>query len=199
MAWFGTGKAKRLVTDESGADLVQLVEELRAHRTARPVSTRHEYYRVSPESWLEAILRRNIKLLDANLILSPIYNQFRTSTDRIDLLALRRDGRLVIIELKASPDREMPLQAADYWLKIEHQRRRGELARARLFDDIEIADRPALVYAVAPALAFHRDFHYFAKMLAPEIELWQFALHNDWRNELKVVARVDHSSPPMNL
>ncbi|MFH4247079.1 hypothetical protein WAI89_20205, partial [Acinetobacter baumannii] len=89
--------------------------------------------------WLESILRRNIGLIDANLILSPIYNQFRTASAKIDLLALRRDGRLVIIELKTSPDRETVFQAADYWRRIELQRRRGELARHRLFDDLEIA------------------------------------------------------------
>lgn len=188
-AWFGTGRNRRPLSQEDAEDLHGLITELGAFRRPDPPNPRHEHYRSSPEWWLESILRQNINRLDANLILSPIYNQFRSSTDKIDLLAMRRDGRLVIVELKTSPDREMVLQAADYWRKIELQRRRGVLAKARLFGDREILDKPALVYAVAPALSFHRDFEYFARKLAPEIELWRFELHEDWRREVKVIAR----------
>ena len=191
-AWLGTEKNRRPLTNENGGDLRNLIDELTGFRKADPPNPKHQFYRSSPEWWLESILRRNIKLLDANLVLSPIYNQFRSSTDKIDLLALRRDGRLVIVELKTSPDREMVLQAADYWRKIELQRRRGVLAKARLFGDRAILDKPALVYAVAPALSFHRDFEYFARKLAPEIELWRFELHEDWRNEIKVIARRNY-------
>lgn len=191
-AWFGLDRVKRPLSEETWPDLERLLDDLRSYRDAKPASKRHEIYRVSPESWLESILRRNIKLLDANLILAPIYNQFRTVADKIDLLALRRDGRLVIIEIKASPDRETPFQAADYWRKIEHLRRRGELRRARVFGDLEIIDKPALVYAVAPALSFHRDFEHLARMLSPEIELWRFELHENWREEIKVIARRNY-------
>lgn len=192
-AWFGVDRARRPLNDESWAEMEGLVKELRMYRVAETASKRHGFYRHSPESWLESILRRNIKLLDANLILAPIYNQFRTTTaDKIDLLALRRDGRLVVIEIKASPDRETPFQAADYWRKIELLRRRGELRRARVFGDLEIMDKPPLVYAVAPALSFHRDFEHFARMLSPEIELWRFELHENWREEIKVIARRNY-------
>ena len=132
-------------------------------------------------------------MLDANLILAPLYNQFRSSNDKIDLLALRKDGRLVIIELKTQPDREMVFQAADYWRKIELQRRRRVLAAADLFSGLEIVDKPALVYLVAPALAFHRDFEYFAGAVAPEIEIWRFELHQNWREKIKVIGRVSRA------
>ena len=188
-AWFGVDQRRRMLHDNSWPDLRDLVHDLETYRCGLPPNTRHELFRAAPEAWLESILRRNIKLLDANLILSPIYNQFRTSADKIDLLAIRRDGRLVIIELKTSPDREMVFQAADYWRKIELQRRRGDLARARAFGDLEILDKPALVYAVAPALGFHRDFGLFAAMLSEKIELWRFELHESWREEIKVLHR----------
>ena len=191
-AWFGTDKNRRPLNPDNGDDLTGLIGELAAFRSTNSPNLRHEFYRASPEWWLESILRRNIGRLDENLILSPIYNQFRSSTDKIDLLAMRRDGRLVIVELKTSPDREMVLQAADYWRKIELQRRHGVLAKGRLFGDREILDKPALVYAVAPALSFHRDFEYFARKLAPEIELWRFELHEDWRREIKVIARKEY-------
>ena len=197
-AWFGLDR-RRLLSDESWAELVTLVTDLETYRSADTPNKRHELYRNSPEAWLESILRRNIKLLDANLILSPIYNQFRASADKIDLLAIRRDGRLVIIELKTSPDREMVFQAADYWRKIELQRRRGVLARMRAFGDMEILDKPALVYAVAPALSFHLDFPLYAASLRNEIGVWRFELHQDWRSEIKVLTRRDYASSGTNL
>lgn len=189
-AWFGTERKRRPLTEENWQEFLDFVEELKLQRRPEPETKRHEFYRTSPESWLESILKRNIRLLDANLILSPLYNQFRTSADKIDLLAIRKDGRLVIIELKTSPDREMVFQAADYWRKIELQRRRGELDKA--FAGMKILDKPALVYAVAPALSFHSDFETFARMLAKDIELWRFELHENWRAELKVLARRDY-------
>lgn len=191
-SWFGVGKHRRPLLPENVEDLAELIDELGRFRRSDSPNPRHQYYRSSPELWLESILKRDIRRLDANLILSPIYNQFRSSTDKIDLLALRRDGRLVLIELKTSPDREAVFQAADYWRKIELQRRRGVLAKARLFGSLEIKDEPTLVYVVAPALSFHHKFEYFAEMLAPEIELWRFELHEDWRREIKVIARHDY-------
>ena len=73
-AWFGIERTKRVLNNASEADFTQLIENLEAYRSAETISKRHELFRLSPESWLESILRRNIKLLDANLILAPIYN-----------------------------------------------------------------------------------------------------------------------------
>ncbi|CAN5222624.1 hypothetical protein BH20ACI2_BH20ACI2_22510 [soil metagenome] len=191
--WFGVGRERSLLTDGTWDELTALVALLEENRSHSAPNKRHELYRTSPEAWLESILRRNISLLDANLILSPIYNQFRSSNDKIDLLALRRDGRLVIIELKTQPDREMVFQAADYWRKIELQRRRGILADANLFDGREILDTPALIYLAAPAWSFHRDFGFFARTVSPEIEMWRFELHENWRQEVRVLARHNYA------
>ena len=192
-AWFGVGRERRILDDETWFDLVDLVKMLEINRSTTAPNRRHEYYRTAPEAWLESILRRNIRLLDANLMLSPIYNQFRSSNDKIDLLALRKDGRLVIIELKTQPDREMVFQAADYWRKIELQRRRGDLAAANLFDGREILDKPALIYLAAPAWSFHRDFEFFARTVSSDIELWRFELHENWREKVRVLARNNYA------
>lgn len=192
-AWFGLERERTPLTEDTNADLTAMIKNLNDYRNHNSGNRRHRCFQLAPEWWLESILLRNIKLLDANLILSPIFNQFRASNDKIDLLALRRDGRLVIIELKTSPDREMVFQAADYWRKIELQRRRGHLAKAKVFGTLEILDKPALVYAVAPALSFHRDFEFFARKLSPEIELWRFELHENWRKEIKVIGRKNYN------
>lgn len=194
-AWFGIDKNRRILTPENWNELAALVNQLETYRTAASENIRHEFYRTAPEAWLESIFRRNIKLLDANLILSPIYNQFRASNDKIDLLALRKDGRLVIVELKTQPDREMIFQAADYWRKIELQRRCGLLSEANLFDGREILNEPALIYLVAPALSFHRDFEFFARTLSSDIELWRFELHENWRENIRVLARRNYAEP----
>jgi hypothetical protein len=193
-AWFGLERDRKPLTDATREQFHDLLDELHRYRDPAPPAKRHDLFRLGSEAWLESILKRNIKLLDPNLILSPIYNQFRTSADKIDLLAIRRDGRLVIIEVKTSPDREMIFQAVDYWRKIELQRRKGILAEARLFGDIPILDAPTLIYAVAPALSFHYDFERHARLLSREIELWRWELHEDWRNQIKVIRRVSQKT-----
>ena len=187
--WLGVERTKQLLGEDDEPELLRLFESLARHRRHDAPNKRHAFYQTAPEAWLEAVLRRDIRRLDANLLLAPVYQQFRAGRDKIDLLALRRDGRLVIIELKTSPDREMVLQAADYWRQIERRRRAGQLAEAGLFGAARIADRPPVCYAVAPTLAFHRDFDFFARALAPEIELHRFDLDENWRERIRVWRR----------
>lgn len=189
-AWFGTGRDKQILSAETWPQLTALARELETYRRPHTPNKRHELYRMAPEAWLETLLAQNIKQLDANLILSPIYNQFRATADKIDLLALREDGRLVIIELKTSIDREMMFQAADYWRKIELQRRAGHLRDMRLFGDREILDKETLVYLAAPALSYHREFDLFARTVSEEIEIYRFDLHENWRYKVKVLHQL---------
>lgn len=187
--WFGVEKSRRILSESNFDELLELIQNLRTFRRFDSPNKRHALFETAPEAWLEANLRRNIKLLDANLILSPIYHQFRAERDKIDLLALRKDGRLVIIELKTAADREMIFQTADYWRKIELQRQKGNLQKAKLFGNAEIADAPTICYTVAPTLSFHRDFEFLASTIAGEIEVHRFNLAENWRENLKVLER----------
>lgn len=187
--WFGTENKRQILSENNFAEFAALIEELKTYRRFDAENKRHALFRLAPEAWLEAILRRDIKLLDANLVLSPIHNQFRAELDKIDLLALRRDGRLVVVELKVSPDREMIFQTIDYWRKIELQRRKGNLQSAKIFGDLKIADAPALCYLVAPFLSFHRDFDFLAQTVSKGIEIYRFDLNENWREDLKVMRR----------
>ncbi len=188
--WFGIERTRLLLAENNFGEFTDLIEALQKFRRHDSPNKRHEFYKNAPEAWLEARLRRNIKLLDANLVLAPLYHQFRAGRERVDLLALRADGRLVIIELKTAPDREMAFQAADYWRKIEFLRRRGALNKSRLFGDLEIAEKPAICYLVAPTLAFHREFDFLAGAISPEIEMHRFNLAENWRENLKVLERI---------
>ena len=188
--WFGVEKSKQILSENNFDEMLELIENLREFRSFNSPNKRHALFQIAPEAWLESILRRNIKLLDANLVLSPVYHQFRAERDKIDLLALRKDGRLVIIELKVAADREMIFQAADYWRKIERLRRSGNLQKAKLFGDLKISDAPTICYLVAPTLSFHRDFDYLKATVSEEIELHRFNLTENWRENLKILERV---------
>ncbi|NNE66319.1 MAG: hypothetical protein HKN33_07110 [Pyrinomonadaceae bacterium] len=188
--WFGIEKNRIRLNEDTRPEFLDLLENLKTYRTHNAPNKQHEYFSASPEAWLESELRKNIRQLDPNLFLSPIYNQFRTAREKIDLLALRRDGRLVIVELKVAPDREMVFQAVDYWRKVESQRRRGNLERARLFENREIADKPTIIYLAAPTLGFHNEIEFFARKVKPQIEIVRFDLAENWRERISVIRRA---------
>jgi hypothetical protein len=194
--WFGIDRAHRRVLDESTAnDWQNLVEDLREHRSTSALDHRHAFYRAAPEAWLESLLRRDITKLDPGLIIAPLHAQFRTARGAklgirpIDLLALRQDGRLVVIELKVSEDREHVLQGADYWRRVEAHRRRGHIARAKLFGARTIRDEAPLVYLVAPTLRVHPAFQTLAHCISPDIEIYRFDINEDWRSGVRVMRR----------
>ena len=195
--WFGVDRSGRCLLDEvSRRDWEKLLRDLRDHRSASASDHHHAFYRLAAEAWLESILRRDITKLDPGLIIAPLHAQFRTGRGAklgirpIDLLALRQDGRLVVIELKVSEDREHVLQGADYWRRVEAHRRRGHIARAKLFGDLKIADEPPLVYLVAPTLRVHQSFQTLASFITSDIEIYRFDINEDWRAGVRVMRRL---------
>jgi hypothetical protein len=194
--WFGIDRSHRRLLDQSTLnDWQNLLSDLCEHRSASALDHRHAFYRAAPEAWLESLLRRDITKLDPGLIIAPLHAQFRTARGAklgirpIDLLALRQDGRLVVIELKVSEDREHVLQGADYWRRVEAHRRRGHIARARLFGNRIIRDEAPLVYLVAPTLRVHPSFQTLAQCISNDIEIYRFDINEDWRSGVRVMRR----------
>jgi hypothetical protein len=194
--WFGIeGSRRRSLDDYSQRDWAKLLRDLQTYRTESCRDRRHWFYRAAGEAWLESILRRDISRLDPGLIVAPLHAQFRTShggptgARPIDLLALRHDGRLVVIELKVNEDREHVFQGVDYWRRVEAHRRRGHISAAELFGNREISDESPLVYLVAPALRFHPSFATLSKTIASDIEIYRFDINEDWRAGVRVVRR----------
>jgi hypothetical protein len=194
--WFGIGRTNRRLLDASTSnDWHNLLCDLREHRSASALDHRHAFYRAAPEAWLESLLRRDITKLDPGLIIAPLHAQFRTARGAklgirpIDLLALRQDGRLVVIELKVSEDREHVLQGSDYWRRVEAHRRRGHIARAKLFGARTIRDEAPLVYLVAPTLRVHPAFQTLAHCISSDIEIYRFDINEDWRKGVRVMRR----------
>ena len=198
--WFGIeGSRRRLLDDYHEQDWLKLWEDLENHRNGDGRDKSHWFYRAAGEAWLESILRRDISKLDPGLIVAPLHAQFRTShggsigiggARPIDLLALRHDGRLAVIELKVNEDREHVFQGVDYWRRVEAHRRRGHLSTAKLFGERELSDESPLVYLVAPTLRFHPSFATLARTIAPDIEVYRFDINEDWRKGIRVVRRV---------
>jgi hypothetical protein len=194
--WFGIeGSPRRSLDEYHQRDWLKLLRDLEAYRNAGCRDRRHWLYRAAGEAWLESILRRDITRLDPGLIIAPLHAQFRTShggpsgARPIDLLALRHDGRLVVIELKVNEDREHVFQGVDYWRRVEAHRRRGHISSAKLFGDREIADESPLVYLVAPTLRFHPSFATLASAIAPDVEIYRVDINEDWRSGVRVVRR----------
>jgi hypothetical protein len=194
--WFGIeGSRRRLLDEYHEQDWTKLFDDLESYRHEDCRDRHHWLYRAAGEAWLESILRRDISKLDPGLIVAPLHAQFRTShggptgARPIDLLALRHDGRLAVIELKVNEDREHVFQGVDYWRRVEAHRRRGHIGSAGLFGEREISDESPLVYLVAPTLRFHPSFATLARTIAPDIEVYRFDINEDWRAGVRTVRR----------
>ena len=195
--WFGIESSRRrLLDEETENEWRNMVAELLEHRTASASDRHHKLYRNAAEAWLESLLRQDITRLDPGLIIAPLHAQFRTARGGVlgvrpvDLLALRKDGRLVVIELKVAEAREHVLQGVDYWQRVEAHRRRGHIARAKLFGAREISNESPLVYLVAPTLRVHPAFNALARSIDPEIEIYRFDINEDWRAGVRVMRRI---------
>jgi hypothetical protein len=181
------------LTEATFGALESLVREIVAYRRAETPDRRHPFYRLRAEGWLEALLRANIRALDATLEERFVYSQIPTwrADERavIDLLAVNQQGRLVVIELKAAEDPHLPLQGLDYWLRVEQARGRGEFVRRGLFPGLRLAPEPPLLYLVAPRLRFHRTFSTLARCLAPPVEAYRLGLNANWRSGVRLHTR----------
>jgi len=173
--------------------LKQLLQELAVRRNPLATDTRHDLYRAQPERWLESLVREDVTRVDAMLDTRFVYAQVFASAGEergiLDLLTVTRAGRLAIIELKASEHIHLPLQAADYWLRIRKHLENGDIARYGYFPGIELQRVPPLVYLVAPALRFHPATDDILRFLSPELEVIRVGLAESWRRGLRVVMR----------
>jgi hypothetical protein len=189
--WFGVaGSVPAWLNESNFGELKDLVHEIIKYRSADSPDRRHAFYRLREEAWLESMLRREIRSLDASLDDHFVYSQIPAwrSDDRsvIDLLTINQQRRLVVIEIKTAEDQQLPLQGLDYWLRVEQSRLRGEFEKRGMFNGIEIAARSALLYLVAPRLRFHRTFSIVARCLAPQIESYRVGVNTNWREGVRV-------------
>ena len=191
--FFGLNDAPEELTPASRSALTHLLHDLEVHRHPLASDTRHSLYRVQPERWLESIVREDVTRIDAMLDQRFVYAQVFANTGGehgiLDLLTVTRSGRLAVIELKASEHIHLPLQAADYWLRVRRQLQSGEIARYGYFPGVVLQQTSPLVYLVAPALRFHPTTDELLKYLSPELDIVRVGLAESWRRGLRVVMR----------
>lgn len=167
--------------------------ELARLRSAEAPERRNPLYLKSPEAWLESRVRLHIQEIDASLLSNPIYGQVPAfaAADRgvLDLLAVDHRSRLAIIELKASEDVHLPLQALDYWMRVEWHLQRGEFASNGYFPGRELLQEPPRLLLVSPALDIHPSNEKVLRYFSPRIPVEQVGVGLEWRKELKVMHR----------
>jgi hypothetical protein len=190
---FGLNDFLEPLTKANEPALDRLIRKLDLHRSSFARQTNHPLYRAAPERWLETLVLEDPTKLDAQLDSSHLYSQVPAvaAGDRgvLDLLGVTRRGRLVVIELKASEDIQLPIQAVDYWLRVRRHQREGDFERFGYFSGMELDPKPPLIWLVAPGLRFHSATETLVKYLSPEIHIARIGLAENWRGGLKVIFR----------
>ncbi|MHB1960230.1 MAG: nuclease/transposase family protein [Acidobacteriaceae bacterium] len=200
---FGSGANATHLTEDSAPKLREIVAELVARRQPSG-DKRDTLYRQQPERWLESMLRRSLDSIDAMVEPQPVYAQVPafSAADRavLDLLAVRRDGRLVVIEIKADEDLHLALQSLDYWVRVRQHHRpiadragspsaKSDLERFGYFPGKQLRADAPLLYLIAPALRIHPATEVVLRYVSPEVDWTLIALDERWREKVRVVFR----------
>jgi hypothetical protein len=189
---FGLDHKIEASTDACLAEMQALARGLGESRDARQDHV-HPLYARHPEAWLESQVRRNIERVDAALLAQPLYGQVPQfaagERGMLDILAADRSGRLAIVEVKASQDIHLPLQALDYWMRVKWHLERGEFTGRGYFPGLELRADPPRLLLVAPALDFHPSNETVLRFFSREVQVERIGVGIEWRQELRVMFR----------
>ena len=189
---FGVGAEERVLDERNEADFGDLIRLAAAIRR-KDGPKNHALWRMHPERWLESSVVADIEALDGRLRPEWVYSQVPafSAADRamIDILAMTREHRLAVIELKADEDIHLPLQGVDYWSRVAWHQSRGEFRRFGYFPGGEISDQSPLLLLVAPALHVHPATDTILRYLSPQIEWELLGIDERWREGVRVVFR----------
>lgn len=200
---FGAGANETPLTEENEDLCRELFHRLFLSRHADGAHT-DPLFRMAPERWLESRLRSSLPELLPDLRADLLYSQVPalSTGDRglLDLLALNRNGRLVVLELKAGEDLHLPLQALDYWIRVRALNADRQpptpgaaplsaFERSGYFPGAEVSPLAPRLILAAPALRIHPANEPVLHYLSSEIEWELIALTEHWRRELRIVFR----------
>lgn len=195
---FGAPPAEYELNDSTEPLLRQLIERLQLKRAGRDHT--HPFYRLQPERWLQSVVERDISLIDARLDPATFYAQVPAfaASDRaiIDLLAITRDGRLAVIELKAAEDFHLPVQGLDYWARVCQHHRRGDFQRFGYFPGRILSERAPILILAAPALHLHPSTATMLRYFPPELDWKLVALDERWRDGIRMVFTKQREDQP---
>jgi hypothetical protein len=114
----------------------------------------------------------------------------------LDLLAVERSGRLAVLELKATADLQLPMQALDYWLRVKWHLDRDEFAPNGYFPGIALRPEPPRLFLVSPALEFHPATETVLSFFSPGIDVERVGVGVEWRKGLQVMFRLSGAERP---
>ena len=172
-----------------GEPLEAVIETLASERR---YGSRHPLARAYEERWLESNLIRqagDLFPVRPGWIYPQVPSFVGEERNIIDLLAITETGRLVVIEVKATADPDLPFQAFDYWLAVERHRKAGDFQANGYFPGLEIRDEPALLLVVAPLLAFHRSLDGLLETMPRDLPFMQIGINQSWKREIKILRR----------
>jgi hypothetical protein len=133
--FFESGGTWRELSSGTENDFQRVLQRLKNFRHALATETRHALYRARPEGWMQEVVSKDPSRIELTLDPTNIYEQvFAHSGGQngvLDLLGVTRSGRMAILELKANENLQLPLQAADYWIRIRKHLRQGDLDTSR--------------------------------------------------------------------
>ena len=182
------------------AEIERLAHDLAERRSPDANDRDHPLYRQSPEAWLESQVRAQIQRVYAPLEPAPVYDQvpaFAAGTRGVlDLLAVERSGRLAVLELKATADPQLPIQALDYWLRVKWHLDRNEFTPNGYFPGIALRPEPPRLFLLSPGLEFHPATETVLSFFAPAIEVERVGVGVEWRKGLHVMFRLRGAERP---
>lgn len=150
-------------------------------------------YLASPERWLEASVRKNIREIDATFegeVYGQIIGAWGGERSTADLLARDASGRLSVLELKATEDIHLPLQSFDYWLRVRQHLAAGDFQGQGYWPGRQISNAAPKLYLVAPALHFHPSTQSILQYLPEECDVEIVGLAANWRQRASVALRM---------
>ena len=181
-------------------EIESLGRELARMRAADASDRYNPLYVKKPELWFEAQVRASLNEIDASVAAEPVYRQAPAfaAGDRnvLDLLAADHTGRLVVVEVKVSEDLHLPLQALDYWIRVNWHAQRGDFARSGYFSGKQLRSDPPRLLLVAPALHYHPTTDSILQAFTPAVEVDTIGVGMDWRAEMKVMFRKRRGARP---
>ena len=183
---------RRKLTRETEFLLDRLMFQLDLYRNALAEDPKNPLFKTAPERWLETLVMASPERVDAQLDPRHLYSQVpAVGLDRgiVDVLGVTRRGRLVLMELKATEDLQLPMQAVDYWLRIRRHQLGGDFERYGYFPGVTLSPEPPLVWLVAPGLHFHVSAEILQRHFLPEIRMTRIGINENWRRGVRVVFR----------
>ncbi len=205
-AQVAAGGARFGLARRTGADprhlpeIERLARDLAERRSPRAADREQPLYRQDPEAWLESQVRAQIQQVYAPLQPEPVYGQVPAfaggARGVLDLLAVERSGRLAVLELKATADLQLPLQALDYWLRVKWHLDRDEFTPNGYFPGMALRPEPPRLFLVSPALEFHPATEAILSYFSPQVDVERVGVGVEWRKGLHVMFRLRGAERP---